>query len=461
MAADHGPAPVAQLGAAEAEKLRSLGYLTSPQPKRAGRLPDPKAMMEVHRLLGEAQDALQRGESQAAVSKLEAVVARDPENVTALETQGAALARVGRLAQAEETFARALALDPGRISLLLAAAELRAQSGRLDQALQLATLAAERDPRSAEARVAMARFQQALGRGEAAAESARAAFALAPHAAMVEIAYADLVERPAGQLDQARQRLLDVVEREPLLPEGWVALGTLAEKRNDVEGAIAAYERGLKRQPAAGKLHAALGVLLAQEGRPGSEQHLRRAAELLQPTAFERAPRPGAAGDAGAGLEERGALGSGRDRGERRRPSAWTLLAASLEEQSRPDDAHERLRRSAPRRPAAPAGAVQPGVAAAPDEALCRERRSARGGAGARRRTRSRRTSSSAFSTAVRSPTPRRRAAISSSRWPEDIRTGPRSSVCSPNCLRRERNPGSRAVRRSSSLRRAVTLGAP
>ena len=363
VAADQGPAPVTELGAAEAEKLRSLGYLTAAQPKRAGRLPDPKSMMEVHLLLGEAQDALQRGESQAAVSQLEAVVARDPENLAALETQGAALARVGRLAEAEETFARALALDPGRISLLLAAAELRAQSSRLEQALQLATLAMERDPRSAEARVAMARFQQALGHGEAAAESARAAFTLAPHAATVEIAYAELVERPAGQIEQARQRLRDVVEREPLLPEGWMGLGALAESENDVEGAIAAYERGLVRQPAAGSSMPRSASCSRRKEGPEPSKHLRRAAELLQPTpsSVHRGLALLAIGARDWKSSERSARAA--IAANAADASAWTLLAASLEEQSRPDDALNAYEKALRCRPAAPAGTVQQSVA--------------------------------------------------------------------------------------------------
>ena len=178
---------------------------------------------------------------------------------------------------------RAIALDPGRTAVLLAAAALRAQQEKTDQALELATLAATRDARSPEAKVAVARYQASLGRDQEAAASARQALELAPHSAPAEIAYADLVERREGELAAAETRLRHVVDREPLLPEGWLALGAVVESAHGADAAISIYAEGLERQPASGQLHAALGVLLAQERRPEAEQHLRRAAELIRP----------------------------------------------------------------------------------------------------------------------------------------------------------------------------------
>ena len=94
-AADVGSAAPAPLDAAEAEKLRSLGYLTTAHPRRPDQeLPDPKAMIAVHRRLGEAQQSLLAGDAAAAAAELAAVVAQDPGNVTALETQATALTRL-------------------------------------------------------------------------------------------------------------------------------------------------------------------------------------------------------------------------------------------------------------------------------------------------------------------------------------------------------------------------------
>jgi arylsulfatase A-like enzyme/predicted Zn-dependent protease len=333
-------APAAPLDAAQAEKLRSLGYLTAAQPRRAGRvLPDPKTMMGTHRELGEAQEALLRGEPEVAATKLESVLADDPDNVTALEVHGTALLRLGRLDRAEAALDRAIALDPGRTAVVLAAAGLRAQQGKTDQALELATLAATRDARSPEALVAVARYQSALGRDQEAAASARRALDLAPHSAPAEIAYADLVERPAGDLAAAEMRLRRVTGREPLLPEGWLALGSVAESTRGAEAAIAIYEQGLERQPASGQLHAALGMLLAQQQRSGAEEHLRRAADLMRPVpaSVERGLALVAIGRRdwkSAESAARRALAVTRDDA-----SAWTLLAAALEEQRRTGDA--------------------------------------------------------------------------------------------------------------------------
>jgi arylsulfatase A-like enzyme/predicted Zn-dependent protease len=324
----------------QAEKLRSLGYLTAAQPRRDGStLPDPKTMIDLHRQFREAQEALFGGDAAAAEAKLDSLLERDPHNVAMLEAQATALTRLGRLAEADSVLERALAIDPGRVSLILAAADLRARQRRFDQAIELAQLAAARDERSAEARIALARYQSAAGKGQDAGESARQALDLAPHSALAEIAYADLVERPRGELAPAETRLRGAVAREPLLPEGWLALGALLEQRGAVDDAIANYRQGLERQPASGPLHAALGVLLAQERRPGAEEHLRRAAELVRPVpaSVERGLALVAIGQRdwkGAESAARRALeGAGDD------ASAWTLLAAALEEQGRIADA--------------------------------------------------------------------------------------------------------------------------
>ena len=348
MSASAAPAP---LDAAEAEKLRSLGYLTTAHPRRADReLPDPKAMIAVHRRLGEAQQSLLAGDAAAAAAAIAEVVAQDPGNVTALETQATALTRLGRFAEAESAIERALGLDPQRPSLLLAAAALRAQAGKLEDALALAQQAAKQSALAAEAPVAVARYQAALGRSEAAAESARRALALAPSSAAAEVLYADLVERPAGDLASAERRLRGVVDREPLLPEGWLALGSLLEERGDAAGAAAAYRHGLDAQPAAGQLHAALGLLLAEQGddeRGGAPEARRHAPS---PAAGERAPRSRAGGDPstapGAKPSARPAPRSISMRATRARGRSWLRSARSVATPRGALEAYERARAS-------------------------------------------------------------------------------------------------------------------
>jgi arylsulfatase A-like enzyme/predicted Zn-dependent protease len=352
-AADPGPAPGAAPDADAASKLRSLGYVSGAGSRSArATRPDPKTMIDVHREFSEAQEALNRGEARAAATALDAVLARDPDNPAALESKATALARLDRLPEADATLARARALDPTSVTLTLESAQLRAQAGDLEQAAALAERAAGADQTSAEARVAAARYLAALGKNDAAAARAREAFALAPHQALVEIIYADLVLRAQGDVAGAEERLRRVVEHEPLLPEGWLALGRVVEQARGAPEAIAIYREGLQRQPEAGELHAALGVLMAQQRQPGAEEHLERAAALLHPApaSVHRALALAAIGRRDwkrAEREARAALESNRDDA-----SAWTLLAAALEEQKRIDDAlaaYDDARRADPR----------------------------------------------------------------------------------------------------------------
>ncbi len=61
-----------------------------------------------------AQTLLSQGKEQAAVSELEAVLRRDPDNLFALGNIGMISARTGHLQRGEQTLSRAFRLKPNR-----------------------------------------------------------------------------------------------------------------------------------------------------------------------------------------------------------------------------------------------------------------------------------------------------------------------------------------------------------
>lgn len=97
----------------------------------------------------------------AAVPLLEAALAARPDDVTAWECQGVALARLGRHDEAQSAFKKALALEPNRETALAEAADFADEAGRHDEAIALWRRAIAISPLRSEyhGKLALALFQ--------------------------------------------------------------------------------------------------------------------------------------------------------------------------------------------------------------------------------------------------------------------------------------------------------------
>ncbi len=97
--------------------------------------------------LNVARAALSAGSPEIALNVANAIVAKEPRNVDALSTQGDALSLLGRMDEAEASYAKALAANPGSVDVKIGLGRLRLRSDPAQaQALFLSVL--EREPRN-------------------------------------------------------------------------------------------------------------------------------------------------------------------------------------------------------------------------------------------------------------------------------------------------------------------------
>ena len=263
--------------------LRSLGYLSvgSGSTDYEGERPNPMEMISQHVGLERARMFLADRLYDQAIRQLESVLERDPRNLAALIDLMRAQEGSGDVEEAIRTAERALELDPDYTQTLFNLARLEAQRDQLDRALELTDLAIERDPKSAEARILKATFLQRAGRADEIQETLEAALVDNPDHPRTNAVYAHLVLSRTGQIDAAEERLRTALERDPFLDQGWLFLGRLLEKRQDVEGAEESYRQGLLKRPDNAELHGAQGHLLARRGRHAeAEVQLREAIRL-------------------------------------------------------------------------------------------------------------------------------------------------------------------------------------
>ena len=108
----------------EAKKLAALGYLSSTSASASGPLPDPKDRIADLATMKEAAALESQGQLAAAVAKYEQLVKSSPRLTDAWSTLGRLQQKVGRTADAIETYKRAIQLAPSlapELSLSLAA----------------------------------------------------------------------------------------------------------------------------------------------------------------------------------------------------------------------------------------------------------------------------------------------------------------------------------------------------
>lgn len=335
LADDRGPAAAKSVDESTAESLEALGYVARSGAGGERRRLDPKEVIHLHYLIEEGREALFRLDAATAAERFLEVLESDPHNLIALERGGVALAHLGRFDEAKDLVTRALDTYPEVDELWLVAAQVHSLAGDPAAALAAAERAMAAAPGSVAARVEAASALAALGRSAEAEAQLDAALDAAPADARAQILWARQVALPQGRAAAAIDRLAPLLADEGHRYELWHVLGLAYEAAGRRGEAEATYRRGLELHPAAGMLHAQLGLLLAQQGDDGAREHLRRAERLLRPVP---AIVPLAEARLAAARGEWEAVERAARTVLRAEPDAaeaWLLLAAAEEERGR------------------------------------------------------------------------------------------------------------------------------
>ena len=135
------PSPV---GAEEARRLASLGYVTVTSSAATGPLPDPKDVIDTLVPLRDGMIALQAGRAADAVALLEPLLASQPAVRDGWELYAQALLALGRGEEALGAAKRMVGLSaPGSTEVLLAVASVALQAGNSGEAIRNSEAARE------------------------------------------------------------------------------------------------------------------------------------------------------------------------------------------------------------------------------------------------------------------------------------------------------------------------------
>ena len=261
---------------ATAERLRSLGYVAAAGgegTERPGGRPDPRAVIDLHHLLQQAEDLIAAGDLATAERLLREIRARDPHNLKLLDDLAQVLVAADRRDEARKVLEEALGLAPGHPAFTLRLAEMEGREERHRRARALAALGRwqeaealwrelHREEPDAAACANLAALALERRDWPAAREWAERAAALAPGhaAAWNSLGFAlDELGRPR-EAAAAYERALAAD------PGYWQAahnLGLLRLRGNDFAAAAAAFEEALRRRPGHADSHFQLTLLYA------------------------------------------------------------------------------------------------------------------------------------------------------------------------------------------------------
>jgi arylsulfatase A-like enzyme/tetratricopeptide (TPR) repeat protein len=259
------------------EKLRALGYVVGDanRPIETAR-GNPMELIGIHEEIQRSSTLLEAARYAEAILVLEGVLDLDPNNIAALQNLTRGLVGVRRLEEAERVAEKARLLAPWSARAPMVQAEVALQRGDTERALELADESLVIDPNHQEGRIERARFLAMLGRNAEAVEELERVRQQSGNSAWIDLRYAEYVDVPEGNLDQAEKRLRSALARDPFLSDGWILLGTVLESQNRQLEAEAAFRSGLEHRPGHPELRSRLATALANRGRIGEAEAIWR-----------------------------------------------------------------------------------------------------------------------------------------------------------------------------------------
>jgi tetratricopeptide (TPR) repeat protein len=189
-----------------------------------------------------------------------------PEDPVAHLNMGNALGRVGRLAEAQQSYGRALALSPDFAEAHNNLGDVLLELGRFDAAISSCRRALRIKPSFAEAHHNLGKALAGLGRTDEAVASFRAALKIAPSIAEVYNSFGNALLRLA-RLTEAIDNFRQALTINPDFVEAQVNLSGALRSIGRLDEAIAGYRRALQNKPDFVAAHTGLAMALRLQGR--------------------------------------------------------------------------------------------------------------------------------------------------------------------------------------------------
>jgi choline-sulfatase len=266
------------------QRLAALGYVGNvADADPAAILPDPKDKIELFGLMNAAKNAAQADRLEEAITRMRAVLARDPGIMDAHLTLGNWLAKAEKPEQAIEAFKQALSLKPDDEVAMLNLANAYRNRGKPDDALAAIDIfrgALKTNPRNPQAWYQLATLYLDLGRVGDAKETFGEALAANPEmgAALNGLGVIAYHEGQAGEAESLVRRALQI---DGELRTARYNLAGILEARGDIAQAERFYREELSTFPDHGRARFNLAQLLRQRGdRERYLAELRRGVEL-------------------------------------------------------------------------------------------------------------------------------------------------------------------------------------
>ncbi|MBI3400713.1 MAG: sulfatase-like hydrolase/transferase [Acidobacteria bacterium] len=242
-------------------RLRSLGYVGIASPSPGVRGPDPKDMvpkLETFKTgISRAMDALGRGNADAAITQLKALVAMNDRSYELHLFLGDAYAAKRQYDTALGEYAAARMLNAHSSAPAISEARVYMGQGDLARALQQIDAAARLDPSSSEVPLVRGEILEKMGRRPDALAQYEMAVRANGSDAQARVSLASLALQ-LHQYDLAKPQFEALVHMGYRPSRMHFGLAQIAEAQGDVKKAVAEYRRALQIEPGLAEARAAL-----------------------------------------------------------------------------------------------------------------------------------------------------------------------------------------------------------
>ena len=242
----------------------------------------PEQMVRFPQLSEQAQQAVDKGDPQAAQAILHQLVALDPRSAEAMLRLGKVLQLQGQSAEAEACFKRALEIDRDYPEALIGLGQMEANRGGIDSALERFRTAIELEPNKPDAHMEQGRVLEAAGRTDEAIAAYFRASEFNPNQSEIALRIGS-IQLQQNQPDQALVRFDQVVELAPGNSEARLLRGRANLMLRRLPDAISDLKFAVAQLPNRPDAHYYLALALEADNRRAEALESANRASKLAP----------------------------------------------------------------------------------------------------------------------------------------------------------------------------------